>query len=63
VSEPGSARDDDGARAEALFRCRVIVPVLDEPAHAPLRARVAEVASHRQPHPGRGEVAISIRTL
>jgi putative transposase len=63
VSEPGSPRDDDAARAEALFRYRVIAPLLDEPAHAPLRARVAEVASHRHPHPSRGEVAISIRTL
>jgi hypothetical protein len=63
VSEPGSPRDDDAARAEALFRYRVIAPLLDEPAQAPLRARVAEVASHRHPHPSRGEVAISIRTL
>jgi hypothetical protein len=56
--ESGSPRDDDAARAEALFRYRVIVPLLDQPAHAPLRARVAEVASHRHPHPRRGEVAI-----
>jgi hypothetical protein len=63
VSEPGSPRDYDTARAEALFRYRVIAPLLDEPAHAPLRARVAEVASHRHPHPSRREVAISTRKV
>jgi transposase InsO family protein len=63
VSERGSSRDDDAARAEALFRYRVIAPLLDEPAQAPRRARVAEVASHRHSHPSRGEVTISIRTL
>ncbi len=63
MSARGSSRDDDAARAEALFRYRVIAPLLDEPAQAPLRARVAEVASHRHPHPSRGEVTISIRTL
>jgi hypothetical protein len=63
VSETGAPRDDDAARAEALFRYRVIAALLDEPACAPLRARVAELASQRHPHPRRGEVAISLRTL
>jgi len=63
VSELGSPRDDDAARAEALFRYRVIAPLLDEPAQAPLRVRVAEAAGHRHPHPSRGEVTISVRTL
>jgi transposase InsO family protein len=63
VSEPGDPRDDDAARAEALFRYRVIAPLLDEPAQAPLRARVDQIAAQRHLHPRDGEVTISPRTL
>jgi transposase InsO family protein len=63
VSVPGDPRDDDAARAEALFRYRVIAPLLDEPAQAPLRARVDQIAAQRHLHPRDGEVTISPRTL
>src|SRR5437868_5230234 len=53
VTEKGGARDDDKARTEALFRYRVIATLLDDRDAAPLRARIAELASQLHPHPHR----------
>lgn len=58
-----SSRDDDDARAEALFRYRVIAPLLDERDDRSLRARITALARERHLHPRRGEIAISGRTL
>lgn len=63
MTERGGARDDDKARTEALFRYRVIATLLDDHDDAPLRARIAEVASQHHAHPLRGEVKITARTL
>jgi len=63
VSGPPSNRDDDAARAEALFRYRVIAPLLDEHEDGSLRARITTLARERHLHPRRGEIAISGRTL
>jgi len=63
VSTPPSRRDDEAARAEALFRYGVIAPLLDERAEGSLRARIAALTSARHPHPRRGECALSARTL
>lgn len=59
----GGARDDDHARTEALFRYGVIASLLDERQDHSLRARITALASERHPHPRRGEIAISSRTL
>jgi transposase InsO family protein len=58
-----AARDDDAARVEALFRYHVIAPLLDEREHGSLRARITALAGERHPHPRRGEIAITGRTL
>jgi putative transposase len=58
-----AVRDDDHARAEALFRYGVIAPLLDEREDGSLRARITTLACERHPHPRRGEIAISGRTL
>jgi putative transposase len=63
VTKPPSSRDDDDARAEALFRYRVIAPLLDEREPRSLRARITALAGERHLHPRRGEIAISGRTL
>jgi len=63
VSEKGGHRDDEEARTEALFRYRVIATLLDDRATAPLRARVAEIATESHLHPTRGERRLSERTL
>lgn len=63
MSEKGGARDDEKARTEALFRYRVIATLLDAREDVPVRARIAEVASQRHPHPHRGDVRVSARTL
>jgi putative transposase len=63
VSTPPSSRDDDTARDEALFRYRVIAPLLDEREEGSLRARITALAAERHLHPRRGEIAISGRTL
>jgi putative transposase len=63
VSEPPSNRDDDAARAEALFRYRVIAPLLDEHEDGSLRTRITALASEHHLHPRRGEIKISGRTL
>jgi transposase InsO family protein len=60
---PPASRDDDDARAEALFRYRVIAPLLDEREDGSLRARITALAGERHLHPRRGEIAISGRTL
>lgn len=61
--QPPTGRDDDAARAEALFRYRVIAPLLDEHEDGSLRTRITTLARERHPHPRRGEIAISGRTL
>jgi putative transposase len=63
VSTPPSSRDDDDARAEALFRYGVIAPLLDEREDGSLRARITALAGERHLHPRRGEITISGRTL
>ena len=63
MSEKGGARDDEKARTEALFRYRVIATLLDAREDVPLRARIAEVGSQLHPHPHRGDVRVSARTL
>lgn len=63
MTKPPSSRDDDDARAEALFRYRVIAPLLDEREPGSLRARITALAGERHLHPRRGEIAISGRTL
>jgi hypothetical protein len=50
-------------RAEALFRYRVIAPLLDEREDGALGVRIAARAGERHLHPRRGEIAISGRTL
>lgn len=63
MTTPPTVRDDDKARAEALFRYRVIAPLLEEGATDPLRERVAEVAAATHAHPHEGEITLSARTL
>lgn len=63
VHGEGAGRDDDHARAEALFRYGVIASLLDEREDGSVRARMAVLASQRHPHPRRGEIRITTRTL
>lgn len=63
MTERGGARDDEKARTEALFRYRVIAPLLDADATTPMRARTVEVASQTHVHPRRGEIRVNARTL
>jgi transposase InsO family protein len=63
VSEDKNRRDDDEARTEALFRYRVIAPLLDERAADSVRARIAAIAQQAHAHPRRGEIHVSDRTL
>jgi len=61
--ERGGARDDERARTEALFRYRVIAPLLDAGVTAPMRARVAELAAKTHLHPCHGDAKLTTRTL
>lgn len=63
MTDEGRARDDEEARAEALFRYRTIAPLLDERAETSIRARVNRLAAERHVHPLRGEITLSPRTL
>jgi putative transposase len=63
VTDEGRARDDEDARAEALFRYRVIAPLLDAREQSSIRARVTMLATERHSHPRRGEITLSARTL
>lgn len=63
MTETRTGRDDEPARAEALFRYRLLARLLDEHDERPLRARVDELAAERHEHPRRGEITISSRTL
>ena len=56
-------RDDEDARSAALFRFRVLVPLLEEQAAEPLRERVATCAARSHVHPQQGECRVSERTL
>ena len=56
-------RDDEDARSTALFRFRVLVPLLEEQAAERLRERVAACAARSHVHPQRGECRVSERTL
>ena len=58
-----SVRDDDQARAEALFRFRVIAPLQGASAEQSLRERVAERAAERHPHPSGQDLTVTARTL
>lgn len=63
MSEDHKKRDDEEARAEALFRYRILSPLLDEHAALSLRARIEERAAMPHAHPLRGEQTLSARTL
>ena len=63
VSTERKKRDDEDARRIALFRYRVLVPLLEEQAEAPLRERVAQSAARLHVHPLQGERRLSERTL
>lgn len=63
MSDPTSVRDDEEARAEALFRFRVLAPLLDADAEKSLRQRIAERVSQKHPHPSGEERALTARTL
>lgn len=47
VNDDPKKRDDEKARAEALFRYRVLVPLLDKQAELSLRQRVASMQEVR----------------
>lgn len=55
-------RDDERARSEALFRYRLLVPLL-EPGEPSLRERIASIAGRSHPHPLGGERRVGARTL
>ena len=63
MSTERKKRDDEEARRIALFRYRVLVPLLEERAEAPLRERVAQCAERLHMHPLQGERRLSERTL
>lgn len=63
MTDKGGARDDEKARTEALFRYRVIATLLDDRDAAPLRARIAAIASQILAHPHRGDVKVTARTI
>jgi len=63
VNDEPKTRDDEKARAEALFRYRVLVPLLEESAALSLRRRVAERAAQPHPHPCGEQVRVAPRTL
>ena len=63
MNDSPSVRDDDQARAEALFRFRVIAPLLGPSAEQSLRERVAERAAHKHPHPCGQDLSVTPRTL
>lgn len=47
MNDTPQKRDDEKARAEALFRYRVLVPLLDKQAELSLRQRVASMQEVR----------------
>lgn len=63
MSDKKPKRDDEKARSEALFRFRVLVPLLDEHAELSLRDRIAQCVTQVHRHPYRGELGIKERTL
>jgi putative transposase len=56
-------RDDDRARAEALFRYRVIGPLLEQDGEGSLRGRVAEIAEATHTDADGVERSVGERTL
>lgn len=63
MSEPPQKRDDENARAEALFRYRVLAPLLDKQAALSLRERVAQRAAQLHLHPCGQSQTFAPRTL
>lgn len=63
VNENPKKRDDEKARAEALFRYRVLVPLLDKHAGLSLRKRVAQRAAQLHEHPSGEQRSVDPRTL
>jgi transposase InsO family protein len=63
VSDDPQKRDDEKARCEALFRYRVLSPLLDEDAELSLRKRVEERAAQPHRHPCGELRTFSQRTL
>ena len=63
MTNESAARNDEKARAEALFRYRVIATLLDAGETASLRMRVDALASQSHVHPLHGERKVTVRTL
>ena len=63
MNDDPKKRDDEKARAEALFRYRVLVPLLDKHAQLSLRQRVAQRAAQLHAHPGKEQRSVDPRTL
>lgn len=63
MNDTPQKRDDEKARAEALFRYRVLVPLLDEHAGLSLRQRVAQRAAQLHTHPCGEQQSFAQRTL
>jgi transposase InsO family protein len=63
MSDENKKRDDEKARSEALFRFRVLVPLLEERAGGSLRERIAQCAAQVHMHPLRGDRSVTERTL
>jgi transposase InsO family protein len=63
VNEPPQKRDDEKARAEALYRYRVLAPLLDTHAPVSLRQRIAQRAAEPHLHPSGEAQTVTSRTL
>lgn len=63
VNEPPQKRDDEKARAEALYRYRVLAPLLDPQATLSLRQRIAQRAAQTHLHPNGEPQSLVPRTL
>ena len=63
MSHKNDKRDDEKARNEALFRFRVLVPLLEPHDELSLRQRIAQRAAQKHEHPQEGPKSIHERTL
>lgn len=63
VNEPPQKRDDEAARAEALYRYRVLAPLLDPQAAVSLRQRILQRAAEPHLHPCGQPQTVGPRTL